>query len=62
MQEKIFELFVQVGLPAEPRDALGVGLSFVKHMMSLHDGSVQVRSEGPGKGSEFSIRLPLKDF
>jgi signal transduction histidine kinase len=31
----------------------------VKQLVTLHDGSVQVRSEGVGKGSEFTVRLPL---
>jgi signal transduction histidine kinase len=34
-------------------------LALVKHMVALHCGSVQARSDGLGKGSEFTVRLPL---
>lgn len=38
---------------------LGLGLSIVKHIIELHGGSVEVASEGEGKGATFTIRLPL---
>jgi signal transduction histidine kinase len=37
---------------------LGLGLAIVKHIVELHGGSVQARSEGEGKGSTFTIRIP----
>ncbi|MBC7803071.1 MAG: hybrid sensor histidine kinase/response regulator [Candidatus Parcubacteria bacterium] len=55
----IFEAFVQ--LPHRPEDAnagLGVGLTLVKNLTELHGGSVEARSDGPGRGSEFVVRLP----
>jgi PAS domain S-box-containing protein len=60
MLPRIFELFTQADSSREHRDGgLGVGLALVKNLVTLHRGSVQVRSEGEGKGSEFIVRLPL---
>ncbi|WP_202920720.1 sensor histidine kinase [Urbifossiella limnaea] len=57
---RIFDLFTQ---EAESLDrsqgGLGLGLPLVKELVTLHGGTVQVRSEGRGKGSEFTVRLPL---
>lgn len=61
MLPRIFELFTQVEASRmESQGGLGIGLSLVKDLVSLHGGSVQVRSDGPGKGSEFTVRLPLR--
>lgn len=58
----IFDLFTQAELTGNGIDAgLGIGLSVVKDLTLLHGGSVQVRSDGLGKGSEFTVRLPLAD-
>jgi CheY-like chemotaxis protein len=38
---------------------LGIGLTLVKKLIEMHDGTIQVSSGGLGKGSEFSVRLPL---
>jgi PAS domain S-box-containing protein len=60
MQPHIFELFTQVDATVgRSHGGLGIGLSVVKNLVELHGGSVQVRSEGPGKGSEFTVRVPL---
>jgi PAS domain S-box-containing protein len=56
----VFELFVQGHEQARARGAgLGLGLSLVKKLVELHGGSVAALSEGPGRGAEFVVRLPL---
>ena len=60
MQSEIFELFTRAEHASNMDDkGLGIGLSLVKNLVVQHGGTVQVRSNGPGKGSEFTIRLPL---
>lgn len=57
--DQIFNLFVQAGGDEDgDRGGLGIGLSLVKSLVGLHGGNVQAFSEGPGKGSEFVVRLP----
>jgi PAS domain S-box-containing protein len=56
---RIFDLFVQGDHAlARSQGGLGIGLTLVKRLVEMHEGTVQARSEGKGKGSEFSIRLP----
>jgi len=60
MLDKVFEMFSQVpGPQEESQGGLGIGLTLVKRLAELHGGTVTVRSEGLGKGSEFVIRLPI---
>jgi PAS domain S-box-containing protein len=56
---RVFEMFAQVA-PVDSRSpmSLGVGLRLVKSLVELHRGKVEARSAGPGKGSEFVVRLP----
>ena len=59
MQARIFELFTQGDVPiARPLGGLGLGLSLVRSLAKLHGGTIEVTSEGPDRGSEFTIRLP----
>jgi signal transduction histidine kinase len=55
---RVFEMFVQEEKPTG--GGLGLGLTVVKHMVELHGGTVSVRSEGVGRGSEFLVRLPVE--
>jgi signal transduction histidine kinase len=56
----IFDLFSQAGhAKHSAEEGLGIGLSLVKKLTELHGGSIEAKSEGPGRGSEFVVRLPL---
>jgi PAS domain S-box-containing protein len=62
MLPRIFELFAQVDRSAaREQGGLGIGLSLVRSLLAMHGGSVEARSEGIGRGSEFVVRLPLAD-
>jgi CheY-like chemotaxis protein len=59
--QEVFEMFSQV---PEHRSlvgsgGLGIGLALCRQLVELHGGVIAARSEGLGKGSEFSVRLPL---
>lgn len=57
---RIFDMFTQAdGAGSQRGDGLGVGLALAKEIVSLHQGSIEVRSEGRDKGSEFIVRIPL---
>ncbi len=59
MLEKVFEMFVQANETLDrAHGGMGVGLTLVRTIAELHGGSVKVASDGPGKGSEFVVRLP----
>jgi PAS domain S-box-containing protein len=56
---RLFEMFSQVDSALErSQGGLGIGLSLVRGLVELHGGSVEARSGGPGRGSEFIVRLP----
>ena len=59
MLGRVFELFTQIDRSdARAQGGLGIGLTLVKSLVELHGGRVAVRSDGPGTGSEFEVRLP----
>ncbi len=60
MLPKVFEMFTQVDRGLErSQGGLGIGLTLVKRLVEMHGGTVEARSKGPGKGSEFVVRLPV---
>jgi signal transduction histidine kinase/ActR/RegA family two-component response regulator len=63
MLEPIFNMFTQVpGSLDRAPGGLGIGLTLVRTLLALHDGSVHARSDGPGQGSEFTVSLPLVEL
>jgi len=56
----IFDMFTQVESSLDrSRTGLGIGLTLVKTLVEMHGGTVKAHSEGPGRGSEFVVRLPV---
>lgn len=60
MHARVFEMFTQIDRPLEKGyTGLGIGLTLVKSLVEMHEGRIEVYSEGMNKGSEFRVRLPL---
>ncbi len=60
MLGEIFEMFTQVDRShAQVGGGLGIGLTLARRLLDLHGGSVEARSDGPGTGSTFVVRLPV---
>jgi signal transduction histidine kinase len=58
---RLFQLFTQVdGAAHRAQGGLGIGLALVRQLVQMHGGTVTAYSKGPGHGSEFLIRLPLR--
>jgi len=58
--ESIFDMFSQVDRSLErSQGGLGIGLTLVKRLVEMHGGKIEARSEGPGRGAEFVMRLPV---
>jgi two-component system CheB/CheR fusion protein len=56
---RVFDLFTQGERSLDrSQGGLGLGLTLVKRLAEMHGGGVAARSDGPGKGSEFTVRLP----
>ena len=59
-QARLFQMFSQATPALERSDGgLGIGLALVRGLVELHQGTVEARSDGPGRGSEFIVRLPV---
>jgi len=62
MLADVFDLFTQVDQALDrAQGGLGIGLTLVRRLVEQHGGTVSAASEGPGRGSEFTVRLPLDD-
>jgi CheY-like chemotaxis protein len=62
VQARVFDMFTRV----HPSDhikssGLGIGLALARQLVRLHEGALEVRSAGPGQGSEFIVTLPLSE-
>jgi signal transduction histidine kinase/CheY-like chemotaxis protein len=57
---RVFEMFAQLDTASErSQGGLGIGLSLVKALVEMHGGTIEARSAGIGRGSEFVVRLPV---
>jgi two-component system CheB/CheR fusion protein len=62
MLDKVFDMFVQAERTLDRAEGgLGVGLTLVRSLVTMHGGTVVARSDGEGRGAEFVVRLPLTD-
>ena len=57
---RVFDLFTQASQAMDrSKGGLGIGLTVVKNLVEMHGGSVTAASDGPGRGSRFTVRLPI---
>jgi PAS domain S-box-containing protein len=59
MLNRVFNMFTQVNTGKRAQGGLGIGLTLARTLVHLHGGTIEASSEGPGRGSEFVVRLPL---
>jgi PAS domain S-box-containing protein len=60
MLPRIFELFTQAQQPMDRAvGGLGIGLTLSRRLVEMHAGTITAASEGPGRGAEFTVRLPV---
>jgi signal transduction histidine kinase len=60
MLDKVFDMFIQIDSGLDrAHGGLGIGLTLVRELVNMHQGSIHVASAGPGTGSEFVVRIPL---
>jgi PAS domain S-box-containing protein len=60
---RVFVMFSQVkAVQDRSEGGLGIGLALAKGLVELHGGAIEVRSAGPGEGSEFVVRLPRREL
>jgi signal transduction histidine kinase/CheY-like chemotaxis protein len=56
----VFDMFTQGHRSADRTSGLGIGLTLARRIVTLHGGTLVAQSEGPGKGAEFTVTLPVK--
>ena len=56
---RVFELFVQGAAMGQEKGGLGIGLALARQLVELHGGRIEAHSDGPGKGSTFTVRVPV---
>jgi signal transduction histidine kinase len=62
MLPRVFDLYAQAERAlGKSQGGLGIGLKLVRSLVEMHGGTVEARSDGPGTGSEFVVRLPVID-
>jgi PAS domain S-box-containing protein len=60
MLPRVFEMFAQAGKSTgQSEGGLGIGLALARRLVEMHGGTIEARSEGLGKGSQFTVRLPV---
>jgi signal transduction histidine kinase/ActR/RegA family two-component response regulator len=60
MLDKVFEAFIQIETPlTRSRSGLGIGLTLARSLLDKHGGSIRAESQGLGKGTRFTVLLPL---
>jgi len=61
MLSRVFELFAQAEQPMDrPVGGLGIGLTLSRRLVELHGGTIAAASDGPGRGAQFTVRLPVE--
>jgi CheY-like chemotaxis protein len=59
---RVFDMFAQVDRNLDrAQGGLGIGLALAKSLVEMHGGTIEARSDGPGRGSEFIVRLPASE-
>src|SRR5262245_5373983 len=59
MLDRVFDMFIQIDSGLDrAHGGLGIGLTLVRELVAMHQGSIRVTSEGAGRGSEFTVRIP----